>query len=129
MTEERRELNAGVERLLQQLESRALRAEERDRVADERDATSDEREQLADERDRIADVREWQLSQARAPRPGDMRRRSGEMLKQARRANERERARIDRLEDGLARSDADEQRQAAELEYRMARHKLEHSTE
>ena len=49
------------------------------------------------------------------------------MLKQARQANERDRARIDRLEAGLAREDADQERQATKLDYETARSELEHA--
>lgn len=118
----------GVERLQGYFDERARRADERDRVADQREAIADERDQLADERERIADVREWQLSQARAPRSVDMqRRRRGEMLKQEGHAGERDRARTDRLEAGLARDDADRQRQVAKLDYETARSELEHN--
>ena len=132
MTERKREPEAGapdgagVERLRGHFEDRARRADERERVADRREAIADERDQLADERGRIADVREWQQSQARAPRPGDMQRRRRETLRQARRANERDRAGIDRLEAGLAREDTDRHRQAAKLDYETARSELEH---
>lgn len=117
---------AATERLRGILDLRAHRADERDRMADEREAIADERDQLADERARVADVREWQLSQARAPRPDDVQRQRRESLMQARQANERDRARIDRLEAGLAREDADLSRQATKLEYETARKKLGH---
>ena len=119
---------ASVARLLGYFEERARRAAERDRVADERDLIADERNQLAAERARIADVREWQLSQARAPRPGDEQRGHRDMLKRARHATERIRARIDRLEAALAREDAGSQRKEAAVEYRTARSKLERDT-
>ena len=77
------------ERMQVHLEERARCADERDRVADERDRIADERDQIADERDRIADVRAWQLSQARAPRPGDAQRQGREMLTRVCKATER----------------------------------------
>jgi hypothetical protein len=113
-----------AERLRGLLEERAHRADERDRVADEREVIAEERDQLADERERIADVREWQQSQARAPRPGDMQRRRHEVLKRPRHANQRDRARIDRLEARLARDDAAQQLQADQLEYDTIRGQL-----
>lgn len=127
MTEDNREREAdsreaGSADVRARLDERARRANERDRVADERDVIADERDQLADERDRVADVRDWQLSQDRSPRPERQRR---EALKQARRANEREGARIGRLEAGLAREDADRSRAAAKLDYETARGELE----
>ena len=116
---------AGVERLRGSLEFRSRCAGERDRVADQREVIADERELLADERDRIADVREWQLSQARAPRPADAQRQRRETLKRARQANGREGAWIDRVEAGFDREDADRARHAAKLEYETARAELE----
>ena len=67
--------------LLRELDERERHADERDRVAGQRDRLADEPDQIADERQRIADVREYQLSQARAPRPGDIQRRRREMLR------------------------------------------------
>lgn len=128
MTDEREDAppDAGsMGRLRGSLEERARRADERDRAADQRDVIAREREQLADERDRIADVREWQLSQALAPRPANAQRRRRETLKRARQANARDGARIDRLEAGLVREDADRHRQAAEREYETTRADLE----
>ncbi len=83
---------ASVERVHGGLDERERRADERERAADERDRIADERDMIADERQRIADVRDYQLSQARAPRPGEIRPQRREMLKRARQLADRIRA-------------------------------------
>lgn len=119
---------ASVDRLHGRLGERERRADERERVADERDRIADERDQIADERARIADVRDYQLSQAWAPRPGEGQRQRQEILKRARQATDRSRARIDRLGAELARDDANRQRIEAGIEYATARSELERGT-
>ena len=116
---------ASVERLRGYLDERERRADERDRVADRRDRIADERDQTEDERQRIADVREYQLSQPRAARPGDIQRQGGEMLKRARQASDRSQARNDRLVAGLARQHADRHRNEAQVPYEAARSQLD----
>jgi hypothetical protein len=116
---------ASVERLRAYLDEGERRADERDQVADQRDLIAEGRDQIAAERARIADVREYQLSQARAPRPGEIHRQREEMLKRARQASDRGRARIDRLAAGLTREDADRQRNEADVAYETARSELE----
>ena len=108
------------------LEERERRAAEREQVADQRDRLADERDRLAAERTRIADVRDWHLSLAPAPqRDGDLLKRRQAMLTRARQATERLRDRIDRVEAGLVREDADRQRKDTEVAYETARSKLE----
>lgn len=105
--------------------SASVEPTKREQVADERDQIADERDQTADERARIADVREYQLSQARAARPGDITRQQHEILKRARQASDRSRARMDRLGAELARLETNRQRNAAAIEYEEARSQLE----
>ena len=118
---------ASLERLHGYLDERERRANERERAADERERIAEERDQTADERQRIADVRDYQISQARPPRLGDIQRQRQEILKRARRASDRNTAQIDRLLAELARKDTDRQRNEAATEYGAARSELGNS--
>jgi hypothetical protein len=116
---------ASRDALRRQLDERERRAGERERVADQRDQIADQRDQIANERDRIADVREWQLAQAREPKPGDRPRRRREALKRERNALERAQAHVDRLIARLDRESAEGKRREAQVEHEIARRKLE----